>query len=199
MRVAVHVFSVPVTCNSSLSREGEVCSGRELFTFYSAGIGLVCALCFNVLSLAGEQKKRCLMQHPQRCVRCLFSPALWDSGQPHCSQRALHRHLRLRPGSDRAAGDEMLCKPHRVCSQQETQRWHLHFFGGGKWLRKQLVCYQEERERFLSFYSKLWFEFARSYMANIPWSQSTFLKSQSSTWINTAGRKLDVLLLRKVF
>lgn len=41
-------------------------------------------------------------------------------------------------------------------------------FGGGEQFGKQLVFYESKRVRFLSFYSKLWFEFARSYMANLP-------------------------------
>lgn len=70
--------------------------------------------------------RNCTLQPPNPW--CVF-PALRDSGQPLCSQWALHRHLRLCPGPDRAAGDEVLCKPHWVCSQQGSTQLAPAFWG----------------------------------------------------------------------
>lgn len=75
-------------------------------------------------------------------LSCVF-PALRDSGQPLCGQWALHRHLRLCPGPDGAAGDEVLCKPHWVCSQQGSTQlapalWG--FFWRGRVVQEAVKC-----------------------------------------------------------
>lgn len=119
-------------------------------------------------------------------------PALRDSGQPLCSQWALHRHLRLCPGPDGAAGDEVLCKRHWVCSQQDSTQlapafWG--FFGGRELFRKQLSVLSGQK----GFYSSVLNCGLNlpGIMASLAWSQCTFLESQSSMWISTAVRKLD--------
>lgn len=53
------------------------------------------------------------------------------------------------------------------------------FFWRGRIVQEAIRC-AGRAEGFLKFCSKLWFEFARNYMASLTWSQSTFLKSQSS-------------------
>lgn len=171
MRVAVHVFSVPVTCNSSLSK-GDILGRRSVLRqaavyLYTPGIGFICALCLNVLASAGEQKRHCLMQHPKTVVSVVFCPQHYET---LANRTATNGHCIdiYACALDQTGLLEMKCCANLTgYVHGRKHKGGTCIFWRGRMVQKA-ASLQDKRERFSSLYSKLWFEFARSYIGKAP-------------------------------